>query len=50
MFEESLGAACEVFVLSDPFYLGCEGVDDQGVDAGALDPGDALSCVGEVIG
>ena len=48
-FEEPLGAACEVFVLSDPFDLGREGIDDQGIDTRALNPGNGLSVLGEVI-
>jgi len=40
----------DLSVLADPFDLGFEGVDDQGVDDDAFDPGDGLSVVGEVFG
>jgi hypothetical protein len=33
--------------LTDPLDLGFEGVNNQGVDAGARDPGDGFGIVGE---
>lgn len=47
---QPLGAVGGVDVLADPFDLGFEGVDDRGVDAGVVDPGDGFSVVGEVFG
>src|SRR5258708_37398166 len=48
--EQPLRPRREVLVAPDPLDLGGQRLDNEGVDAGALDPGDGLGGVGQLVG
>src|SRR5580704_14248540 len=48
--QEPGGSSREVLVLANAGELGDQRLDDEGVDAGAVDPGNRLRLLGELLG